>query len=447
MISDHFATIAHALSPRYRLERLLQNGIAAYVFLAEDRTTGRLVAVKVLRDEMAATVNADRFLAEIRGARQLRHPNIVPVHHSGEIEGLPYFVMPFIEGETLRARLARLGRLPLADALRITEHVARALDYAHRHRVVHRDIKPENVILDGGRAMVLDFGIALALDALEAPRYTLPGLTLGTIHYMSPEQLDGDTAVDGRADLYSLACVVYEMLCGRPPFTGRPNAVMRRHLAELPRPLGAVCYGIPPRMSTALARALEKAPDARFGTAGALVSALLGAAPPVRLRGRCVAIMPFANATRAPAIDPLSDGVSEEIAGALRDVDGLVVAPVAPALPCGEDVPVSHIRRLVRADLILLGDVRQSDDGTTLTASASLFDATDGRRIWSGNAIAAHHDDRLELGGVARNIAAALATALGMSVTAERSGWTHGDGPAVGLPPARTEPNGRSAAR
>ena len=446
MISAHLSAIASALSPRYRLERLLQSGIAAYVFLAEDRTSGRPVAVKVLRDEMAASVDADRFMAEIRVAGQLRHPNIVPVHHSGEIDGLPYFTMPFIEGETLRAQLSRLGRLPLADVLRITDDVARALDYAHRHHVVHRDIKPENIILDRGRAMVLDFGIALALDTLETPRYTLPGLTLGTIHYMSPEQLDGEAAVDGRADVYSLACVVYEMLCGHPPFIGNPNVVMRHHLSKPPRPLASVRSDIPPKLGAALARALEKNPDARFATAGAAVDALLSAAPPKRVRGRCVAVVPFTNTSAQPTVDPFSDGVSEEIAAALREIDGIVIASGAPLAPNSPDLHTSHIRRHVRADTILLGDVRRCT--TALTVSASLFDATDGRRIWSGVSTAPSDCSRTELREGARSIAAAIADALGVRYASDRSAPARCDVPlSQHQSMVRTDSFGRSAAR
>ena len=166
MLSEHFAMIADALRARYRVTRLLQSGVSAYVYVAEDRASGMQVAIKVLRDEMTSTVSADRFHSEIEVARQLRHPNIVPMCDSGEIDGLPFYVMPFIEGETLRARLSRLGRIPLGDAMRIAEDVARALHFAHRHHVVHRDIKPENVMLERGRALVLDFGIALALTAI-----------------------------------------------------------------------------------------------------------------------------------------------------------------------------------------------------------------------------------------------------------------------------------------
>jgi serine/threonine protein kinase len=448
MISEHFATIADALSPRYRLERLLQSGIAAYVFLAEDRTSGRRVAVKVLRDEMTATVNAARFMAEIRVAGQLRHPNIVPVYESGDIAGLPYFVMPFIDGETLRGRLARLGRLSLADTLRITEDVARALDYAHRHHVVHRDIKPENVMIDRGRAVVLDFGIALALDALEVPRHTLPGLTLGTLHYMSPEQLDGEPEIDGRADVYSLACVVYEMLCGRPPFTGKPNTVIRRHLGELPRPLGATCPATPPKIGPALARALEKSPDARYPTAGAFVSALLGGMPRVRVTGQRVAVIPFANATGEPTVDTFSDGVSEEIAAALREYDGIVVACAAPVDSNRLDQHVSHVSRSVGADAVLFGDVRRPPDGASLVISGSLFDARSGRRIWSGASTTPHRSEPGELSSPARSVAGAVAGALGVARPARRAHRSGDDVTRTTLQPgARMESNGRSAAR
>jgi eukaryotic-like serine/threonine-protein kinase len=236
-MSEHLAGLADALCPRYALERRLQSGVAAHVFVAEDRVRGRRVAVKILREEMSATIDAERFLAEIRICAQLQHPNIVPVYDSGRVPtpaqgapggqdgGVPYFVMPYVDGETLRARLTREGRLPLDEALRIAEDVACALHFAHRRQVVHRDIKPENIMLCGGRALLLDFGIALALDAVDDPRRTLPGLTIGTVEYMSPEQAAGESPVDGRSDIYSLACVVYEMLCGRPEFSGSRAAV------------------------------------------------------------------------------------------------------------------------------------------------------------------------------------------------------------------------------
>ena len=412
MISEHFSSIADALGERYRLERLLQRGAAACVYVAEDRTSGRRVAVKVLRDEMTATVNADRFMSEIQVVRQLRHPNIVPMYDSGEVAGLPYYIMPFIEGETLRARLARVGRLPLSEALRITEDVARALHFAHRHRVVHRDIKPENVMLEGGRALVLDFGIALALDALEAPRRTLPGLTLGTIHYMSPEQVDGEEELDGRSDIYSLACVVYEMLCGRPPFTGKPNAIFRRHRLERPRPLGSMCAGIPPKIDAALSRALQKSPNQRHETAGEFMSELTTGAHRVRVIGRRVAVFPFVHVGASSTIDTFSDGIGEEIVGSLRGFDGIVIAPNVPWDAEAVSGHVVDLGRRAGADVVLFGDVRQSADRTAVLISATLFDARTGRRIWSGASAARNREDLGTATSPAREIARSVANAL-----------------------------------
>jgi serine/threonine-protein kinase len=418
MFSEHLATIADALRDRYRIERLLQSGVAAYVFLAKDLTSGRRVAVKVLRDEMTATVNADRFLSEINLARALRHPNIVPVIDSGDIGGLPYYVMPFIEGETLRARLTRLGRLPLADTLRITEDVARALQFAHRHHVVHRDIKPENVMLCGGRALVLDFGIALMLDSTDAPRRTLPGLTLGTFHYMSPEQLDDGAEIDARSDVYSLACVVYEMLSGCPPFTGTPNAVIRRHLSDRPRSLASMCT-VPPKIDAALLRALDKLPGRRFPSAASFMAALASGSHRVRVIGRRVAVIPFVHACACPAVDTFSDGVGEEVADALREFEGVVIAPNVCADPEVVSGYITQICRRTGGDVALLGDVRRSDDGRAVLITATLFDGRTGRRLWSGASAARCRADLGTPASPAREIARAVASALGTTRLAD----------------------------
>ena len=420
MLSEHFAMTAEALRNRYRVERLLQGGVAACVYLAEDRTSGRRVAVKVLRDEMAATVNADRFLAEINVVRQLRHPNIVPMYDSGDIDGIPYYVMPFVEGESLRARLSRLGRIPLAEALRVAEDVARALHFAHRHHVVHRDIKPENVMLDGDRALVLDFGIALAMDTVEAPRRTLPGLTLGTFHYMSPEQVEGEAEIDGRSDIYSLACTLYEMLSGRPPFLGTPNAVIRQQLSAPPRPLVSLCAGIPARLDAALLRALDKSPDRRYSTAGEFIASLVSGTPRVRVIGRRVAVMPFVHACAQPVVDTVSDTVGEEVAVVLRDFDGIVIAPNVSGC-C--DAPSGHmidVARRAGADVVLMGDVRRCDDDAGILITAMLFDGRTGRRIWSGASAGKRHDGLVSSVGPACEIARAVAAALGARRRSDR---------------------------
>jgi len=244
------------------------------VYVADEVATGRRVAIKVLREEQASTISAARFLAEINIAAQLQHPNIVPLYGSGTADGLPYYVMPFIEGQSLRTRLNAVGRLSLDEVLHIATEVSTALDYAHRRRVVHRDIKPENVLLHAGRALVVDFGIALALDAIEHPRQTMPGSVPGTPDYMSPEQTQGDAHIDGRSDVYSLACVVYEMISGHPPFTGTPSLVYRRQISAEPMPLCCRLPDIPHGLSAAVSRALAKSPAHRFPTAGAFVAAM-----------------------------------------------------------------------------------------------------------------------------------------------------------------------------
>ena len=443
MISERFARISSALRPRYRLEYMLQDGSAACVYVAEDRTLGQRVAVKVLHDEMAATVNADRFRSEIEIIAELRHPHIVPVYDSGEADGLPYYVMPFIDGETLRARLSRLGRLPLAETLAIAEDVARALQFAHRHRVVHRDIKPENIILDRGRALVLDFGIALALDAVEVSRRTLPGLAVGTVHYMSPEQLDSDPRVDGRSDVYSLACVIYEMMSGLPPFTGGLTSVMRAHLATKPRPIATTCRGAPAALGGVLARALEKRPDSRYPSAGAFLAALRSAAPRLRVIGRRVGVAAFAHAGEAPRIDPFSDGIGEEVGSALRLFEGIILSAERPLESGRVDAPIPLIGRAVGCDALLMGDVHDREGGVVI--AASLFDVRDGRPLWRGTAAG---PQSVQWGGFSRpswDIACAVARTLGIT---NRPSWPACERAATPLlRQGFAGPNGRSAVR
>ena len=273
-MTSHFERLARSLRTAYRLKSTLGSGGAAHVYVADDVRTGRPVAIKVLREEQAMTVSAARFLAEINIAARLEHPNIVPLYGSGTADGLPYYVMPYVEGESLRTRLKAAGRLPLDEVLHICDEVSAALDYAHRRQVVHRDIKPENVLLHSGRAQVLDFGIALALDNVEHPRRTMPGSAPGTPYYMSPEQAQGDSHIDGRSDVYSLACLVYEMIYGHPPFIGTPSVVFLRQIAAEPMPLCCRMPSVPHGLSAAVSRALAKPPAHRFATAGAFVTAM-----------------------------------------------------------------------------------------------------------------------------------------------------------------------------
>src|SRR5689334_3572804 len=267
--------LQQALSDRYRIDGEIGAGGMATVFLAQDLRHDRKVALKLLRPELSAVIGAERFLAEIKLTANLQHPHILPLFDSGEADAHLFYVMPFVEGESLRARLNREKQLPVADAVRIATEVASALDYAHRHGVVHRDIKPENVLLHDGRALVADFGIALAASKAGGNRMTETGMSLGTPHYMSPEQAMGEREITARSDIYALGCVLYEMLTAEPPFEGATaQAVVARVLTESPRSLRPQRKSIPPHVEAAVLTALEKLPADRFESAKAFAEAL-----------------------------------------------------------------------------------------------------------------------------------------------------------------------------
>src|SRR3989440_4842699 len=255
----------------------------ATVYLARDRKHHRQVAIKVLKPELAAALGSERFLQEIEIAAGLTHPHILPLYDSGEATGLLYYVMPYVEGETLRNRLDGAGQLPLAEAVQITREVADALSYAHSRDVLHRDIKPENILFEAGHAVVTDFGIARAITAAGGEKLTGTGIAVGTPAYMSPEQAAASARVDERSDIYSLGCVLYEMLAGELPFTG-PSAesIVRQHLAAAPPRVSAMRAAVPPAIEEAIVRALAKTPADRFATAAEFVEAL--AAPAQRMR-------------------------------------------------------------------------------------------------------------------------------------------------------------------
>jgi len=267
-----------ALAGRYAVQRELGRGGMATVFLAEDLKHRRPVAIKVLLAELAAVIGPERFLREIEIAARLSHPHILPLYDSGAADGLLYYVMPYVAGESLRVRLARERQLPVPDALRLAAEVAGALDYAHRQGVVHRDIKPENILLADGQAVVADFGIARAITAAGTSKLTETGVTLGTPVYMSPEQAVGSGTLDGRSDVYSLACVLYEMLSGQPPFTGpTAESVVHQHLGVAPRPVSVLRSMVPRGVDDALGTALAKAPADRYRSASEFAAALTAA--------------------------------------------------------------------------------------------------------------------------------------------------------------------------
>jgi len=274
-LSDPPIRLSDALADRYTFERELGAGGMATVYLAQDIKHDRKVAVKVLRPELGAVIGAERFLSEIKTTANLQHPHILGLIDSGDADGLLYYVMPFVEGETVRDRISREKQLPVADAVRIATEVAGALDYAHRHGVIHRDIKPENILLHDGSALVADFGIALAVSTA-GTRMTETGMSLGTPHYMSPEQAMGEREISARSDVYALGCVLYEMLTGDPPFTGSTaQAIVARVVTEQPRSLTSQRHTIPSQVEAAVLTALEKLPADRFGTAAEFAAALV----------------------------------------------------------------------------------------------------------------------------------------------------------------------------
>jgi serine/threonine protein kinase len=269
------SALTMSLADRYRIEREVGQGGMATVYLAEDVRHHRKVAIKVLHPELSAVLGPDRFLKEIELTASLQHPHILPLFDSGNAGGLLFYVMPFVDGETLRSRLEREHQLPITDALRITTEVADALEYAHKRKVIHRDIKPENILLHDGRPLVADFGIALAVQHASGSRMTQTGMSLGTPQYMAPEQAMGDKGVDARADIYALGVVTYEMLTGAPPFVApTAQAIVAKVMTEDPRPLIAQRRSIPPGVESAVLTALEKLPADRFATAADFARAL-----------------------------------------------------------------------------------------------------------------------------------------------------------------------------
>ena len=289
-----------ALADRYRIERELGAGGMATVYLAQDLKHDRQVAIKVLRPELAAVIGAERFLSEIKTTAHLQHPHILPLFDSGAADSFLFYVMPFIEGESLRDRLNREKQLPITDAVRIATEVASALDYAHRHNVIHRDIKPENVLLHDGQALVADFGIALAASKAGGSRMTETGMSLGTPHYMSPEQAMGQREITPRSDVYALGAMTYEMLLGEPPFTGpTAQSIVAKVMTEKPARLIPRRERIPPPVEDAVLTALEKLPADRFASAAEFASALAG-----RSDGRTVRLSAQGPSSRRPTARP-----------------------------------------------------------------------------------------------------------------------------------------------
>ena len=384
-VADLLARLSAALAGRYTIERELGRGGMAHVFLAHDLRHDRSVALKVLRPELAAALGPERFLREIALAAPLAHPHILALLDSGDADGLLYYVMPHVEGESLRARLDRESQLPLDDTLRIGQEVAGALDYAHRHQVVHRDIKPENILFQDGLAVVADFGIARALIGAGTRPLTQSGLTVGTPSYMSPEQAAGDAQVDGRSDVYSLGCVLYEMLAGEPPYTGATaQSIIAKRFSE-PVPHIRTLRDVPEPVERAITRALARVPADRFATAADFAAALVSAPamPPARTAPpQSIAVLPFTNLSPDPENEYFSDGMTEEVINALAQLGDLHVAARTSSFAFkGKRGDLRTIGDRLGVRTLLEGSVRRAGD--RLRVTAQLTNAADGYQLWS----------------------------------------------------------------
>ena len=355
----------------------------ATVYGADDLRHGRRVAIKVLRPELVATFGSERFLREIGIAARLTHPHIVPLLDSGTADGTLYYVAQYVSGGSLRNRLRSEGPLPVRDALRIAEEVGAGLDFAHRSGVVHRDVKPENILFADGHAVLTDFGIARA-SANGGDFRTDEGLVIGTPEYMSPEQAAGETNLTSASDIYSLACVVYEMLTGQPPFSGGPTqTIVARHMSEVPRSARVVRPEVPEGVVRALARALAKNPAERFAAIGAFITALEdNPATTVGTRTRSIAVLPFVNASPDPENEYLSDGITDELIDALSKVRGLRVASRTSVFGLkGKVQDVRAVGALLGVSAVIEGTVRRSGDRLRIAAQLSSTD--DGSLLWS----------------------------------------------------------------
>ncbi len=389
----HDRLSATTLGDQYTVKRELGRGGMATVYLAQDVKHRRQVALKVLHPELAHAMGTDRFLREVETGARLVHPHVLPVFDSGEVDGLLWYTMPYIDGESLRDRLRRERQLPLDDAIRIATEVADALSYAHGHGVVHRDIKPENILLSGSHALVADFGIAKAVALAGGERLTQTGSALGTPAYMSPEQAAGDAELDGRSDIYSLGCVLYEMLAGEPPFTGPTvRALMVKHFTDPVPSVSRLRPGVPERVERATTQALAKEPVDRFASASefarALVEAPSGArssrpvAQPAAAIGRSIAVLPFADMSAQHDQEYFTDGIAEEIINALTKVQALRVVSRSSAFAFkGKNQDIRQVGEQLNVSTVLEGSLRKA--GNRLRITAQLINVADGYHLWS----------------------------------------------------------------
>ncbi len=383
-----------ALTDSYVIDRELGRGGMATVYLAQDCRHDRVVALKVLHPDLAASLGPERFLREIKLAARLNHPHILPLFDSGEAESFLYYVMPYVEGESLRERLEREKQLPVDEAVHHAKAIGSALDYAHRQKIVHRDIKPENVMLYEGEAMVMDFGIAKAVSAASNEILTQTGMMVGTPAYVSPEQAAGETNLDGQSDQYSLACVLYEMLAGERPFSGSTAAlVMSKRFTETAAPLRTVRGSVPDHVERAVTKAMSTDPSARFSTTALFAQALgseVLATPTdtatlpqaIVSAAKSVAVLPFANMSADSENEYFTDGMAEELINALSKIQSLRVASRTSSFAFkGKNEDITEIGRKLKVSTVLEGSVRKM--GNKLRIAAQLINVADGYQLWS----------------------------------------------------------------
>ncbi len=386
--------LREALSQSYTIDRELGRGGMATVYLAQDTRHERLVALKVLHPELAASLGPDRFLREIKVAARLNHPHILPLHESGQADGFLYYVMPYVEGESLRERLDREQLLPVDEAIRHARAIASALDYAHRQQIVHRDIKPENVMLHEGEAMVMDFGIAKAVSSVGSETLTQTGMMVGTPAYVSPEQAAGEANLDGRSDQYSLACMLYEMLSGERPFTGpTAQAIMAKRFTEPAKPIRGIRSSVPENVERAITKAMATDVTGRFRTTAMFSQALASTSlntpsdtetmPQTNVSSaKSIAVLPFSNMSADPENEYFTDGIAEEIINALSKIQTLRVASRTASFALkGKNEEIAEIGRKLKVSTFLEGSVRKM--GNRLRITAQLVNVADGYHLWS----------------------------------------------------------------
>jgi eukaryotic-like serine/threonine-protein kinase len=461
-MADLDGRLQAALADRYVLQQELGRGGMATVYLATDLKHSRRLAVKVLHPELTASVGTQRFLREIQLAAQLNHPHILGLIASGSVPegdpaGRPYYVMPYVEGESLRDRIEREDQLPLGDSLQITREVADALAYAHARGVIHRDIKPENILLSGGHALVADFGIARALDVAGGDKLTETGLAIGTPAYMSPEQGAGGTKVDGRSDQYSLACVLYELLVGAPPFTGpTAQAVLSRHVVDPVPPLRTVRQTIPRGVERVVLRALCKVPADRYPTVAEFADALAAAAlepaasPERPRRGikitlsaaaivslllavllgfdvgnwrqrllgggagriRSLAVLPLENLSGDPQQEYFADGMTDQLITSLAEIGALrVISRLSVMRYKGSKQTTPEIARALRVDAVVAGTVQRVGDRVRI--AAQLIPAGSDQAVWARS----YDGDLRDILGLEGEVARSVADQIQIEMT------------------------------